>query len=68
MNNFFAIVTIAKSRVANKQSNLVSTDLILGITENLIEGGILLYFSFQPNFEFRVKLCIDSQSLSLGFG
>ena len=33
-----------------------------------MEGGIPLYFSFQPNFEFRVKLCIDSQSLSLGSG
>ena len=36
--------------------------------ENLIEGGIPSYFSFQLNFEFRVKLCIDSQSLSLGSG
>ena len=38
------------------------------LTENLIEGGIPSYFSFQLNFEFHVKLCIDSQSLSLGSG
>jgi len=41
---------------------------IFRATENLIKGGTPLYFSFQPNFEIRVKLCIDLQSLSLGSG
>ena len=29
-------------------------------TDNFNKAGIPLYFSFQPIFEFRVRLCIDS--------